>query len=319
MIAHPSEPHPRTDSDETISFAANRKAVMVIYGHDIEAKDALFGWLRTVGLQPREWSQLVSASGSASPYIGQVLEYAFQQVQAVIVLFTPDEHVHGRDALPSVSSTWRLQARPNVLFEAGMALIAHPNRTVIVTLGPQELPSDLAGRHYVRLNRTAGPLNDMANRLQAAGCEVDKSGTDWLDPTRFPDRDTIASSPPTHSAGAGQRTVDQTPAEDPPGSQRETPPLESLAPFTMADDESSTVSGEGVYLVGLDIQPGVYRTTGPADRNGMCYYALLSSTNTSDIINNNNVGGPATITIGPDVKAVHFSGCKPWHRLDIEA
>ena len=187
FITGPPGTGPSAAADKATTFATDRKAVMVIYGHDISANDALFDWLRAVGLQPREWSQLVQASGSASPYIGDILDKALQHVQAVIAFFTPDEYV------TAVSSTgdseWRLQARPNVLIEAGMALITHPTRTVIVTLGTQELPSDLAGRHYVRLSRTAvGPLHDLAGRLRAAGCDTDTTGTAWLDPARFPDR-----------------------------------------------------------------------------------------------------------------------------------
>ena len=73
----------------------------------------------------------------------------------------------------------------------------------------------------------------------------------------------------------------------------------------------SAMDGDGVFVVGLDIKPGVYRTAGPVSgRSG--YYALLSSTNTSDIINNNNIDGRATITVGPDVKAVSVSHCQPW-------
>jgi predicted nucleotide-binding protein len=183
------------------AFATNRKAVMVIYGHDHEANNALFAWLRAVGLQPKEWSQLVQLSGSASPYIGQVLDHAFQDAQAVVALFTPDERVRERGSLqPAASSAWRLQARPNVLIEAGMALASHPDRTVLITLGHPELPSDLAGRHYIRLDGSPGPLNDIANRLDDAGCEVDRTGTDWLDATRFPDRNHIAADPPNSSA-----------------------------------------------------------------------------------------------------------------------
>jgi predicted nucleotide-binding protein len=85
-------------------------------------------------------------AAAPAPYIGRVLEEAFRNVQAVIALFTPDEHVLARDAPATDESSWRLQARPNVLIEAGMALITHPDRTVIVVLGDQELPSDLAGR-----------------------------------------------------------------------------------------------------------------------------------------------------------------------------
>jgi predicted nucleotide-binding protein len=187
FITGPPGTGPSAAADKATTFATDRKAVMVIYGHDTQANEALFAWLRAIGLQPREWTQLIQASGSASPYVGEVLDKALQNVQAVIAFFTPDEYV--TSAGPQDDSTWRLQARPNVLIEAGMALITHPTRTVIVTLGTQELPSDLAGRHYVRLSRTAvEPLHDFAGRLRAAGCDTDTTGTAWLDPGRFPDR-----------------------------------------------------------------------------------------------------------------------------------
>jgi hypothetical protein len=76
----------------------------------------------------------------------------------------------------------------------------------------------------------------------------------------------------------------------------------------------SMMSGNGVFVVGLDIRPGTYHTTG-AVGGVNCYYALLSSTNTSDIVDNNNVTGPATIKVGPDIKAVQISGCNPWRRI----
>jgi predicted nucleotide-binding protein len=185
-------PSTSTDARPATAFAANRKAVMVIYGHDLEARDALFDWLRAIGLQPREWNQLVAVAGAGSPYIGQVLDHAFQQAQAVIALFTPDERVSATAASPSDTRSWRLQARPNVLFEAGMALVSHPTQTVLVLLGPQELPSDLAGRHYIKLSPTdPAPLHDLATRLRQAGCDTDLSGTDWLKLSRFPNRDHI--------------------------------------------------------------------------------------------------------------------------------
>lgn len=74
------------------------------------------------------------------------------------------------------------------------------------------------------------------------------------------------------------------------------------------------MSKDGVYVVGADIQPGTYHTTGARStaNGGQCYYALLSSTNTNDIIDNNNVTGPATITIRKRVKAVNITNCNPW-------
>jgi hypothetical protein len=72
--------------------------------------------------------------------------------------------------------------------------------------------------------------------------------------------------------------------------------------------------------VGLDITPGVYRTAGPAP-GGNGYIALLKSTRTSDIMDNLIVRGPATITVGPGVKAVYAQRCQPWRRLgdDLDA
>src|SRR5258708_9403700 len=194
--SQPPQAQARADTSQATTYAANRKAVMVIYGHDTEANTALFDWLRTIGLQPQEWSQLVRASGNASPYIGQVLDAAFRDAQAVVAFFTPDEHVVARTAPPEDQNAWRLQARPNVLIEAGMALITHPERTVLAVLGHQELPSDLAGRHYIRLSPIAvEPLHDLAGRLQAAGCVTDTTAPPRLYPARFPHRKATKARP----------------------------------------------------------------------------------------------------------------------------
>jgi hypothetical protein len=75
------------------------------------------------------------------------------------------------------------------------------------------------------------------------------------------------------------------------------------------------MSGDGVYVVGQDIRKGTWHTTGAVGGSGgNCYYALLSSTDTQSIIDNNNTTGPATIMVGPGVAAVQVSGCNPWTR-----
>lgn len=182
--------------DKATTFAADRKAVMVIYGHDEEANQALFDWLRAIGLQPQEFTHLIDAKGEGAPYIGDVVRSAFDHVQAVIAFFTPDEHTLDRTAAPAGAAGWRLQSRPNVMIEAGMALVTHPDRTILVVLGTQELPSDLAGRHYIRLDHTKpAPLNDLAQRLRRAGCDTTLTGNDWLKPERFPDRDHLPRRP----------------------------------------------------------------------------------------------------------------------------
>jgi hypothetical protein len=83
---------------------------------------------------------------------------------------------------------------------------------------------------------------------------------------------------------------------------------------TSEPDVSPSMGGDGLFVVGVDIEPGVYRTAGPAGDGRSGYYALLSSTSTQDVIDNGNVAGPVTITIGPGVKAVSLAGWQPWHR-----
>ncbi|HUY48331.1 MAG TPA: hypothetical protein VMV92_21810 [Streptosporangiaceae bacterium] len=78
---------------------------------------------------------------------------------------------------------------------------------------------------------------------------------------------------------------------------------------------ATSMSADGVYVVGVDIQPGTYHTTGAsAAGGGQCYVARLSSTNTNDIIDNNITNGPSTISTG-QAKAIDVSGCKPWIRI----
>lgn len=77
--------------------------------------------------------------------------------------------------------------------------------------------------------------------------------------------------------------------------------------------KANTIPGEGLFLVGKDIQPGTYKST-PAD-SGNCYYARLSSTDTSDIIDNNNTSGPVVVTIKATDKAFSVSGCNEFHKI----
>ena len=186
--------HRAVSAQDSRVQAADPAAVMVVQGQDADANRALFDWLRSLGLRPKEWGQLLHTTGSASPFIGDVVDQAFRLAQAVVVLFTPDERVALREELSGRAEHWRMQARPNVLFEAGTALATHPTQTILAVLGDQELPSDLAGRHYVRLSDVAA-LRDLAQRLQDAGCPVDRTGDHWLDYDRFPQRGGLPAEP----------------------------------------------------------------------------------------------------------------------------
>ncbi len=71
----------------------------------------------------------------------------------------------------------------------------------------------------------------------------------------------------------------------------------------------STISADGVYVVGKDIPAGVYHTTG----GSQCYYATLGSTDTSNILDNNNFNGPETVDVS-GAYAFQITGGCTWHR-----
>jgi carboxypeptidase C (cathepsin A) len=77
---------------------------------------------------------------------------------------------------------------------------------------------------------------------------------------------------------------------------------------------SNTISASGVYVVGKDIQPGVYHTSGSGGGGIMnqCYYATLGSTDTSNILDNNNFNGPETVDVS-GAYAFQIDGGCTWH------
>ncbi|AUX25129.1 uncharacterized protein SOCEGT47_056730 [Sorangium cellulosum] len=170
----------------TKSANPDKKKVFVIHGRDEKRRKAMFDFLRSIGLQPIEWSQARAMTGKAAPYIGEILDAAFDRAQAVVALLTGDDEARLRPELLSAGENEEAltpQARANVLFEAGMAMGSHADRTVFVEIGRLRTFSDIAGRHTVRI--TQDPQSSIANRqeiaarLHDAGCDVDISGTDW--------------------------------------------------------------------------------------------------------------------------------------------
>jgi predicted nucleotide-binding protein len=162
----------------------NGNKVFVVHGRNLRLRDGMFTFLRSVGLEPIEWAEAVMMTGKASPYIGEILETAFSKAQAIVVLLSGDDEARLRDELRGASEAayetdLTPQARPNVLFEAGMAMAYSPDRTVLVEFGQLRPFSDVAGRHSVKMDGSSKKRQELAQRLQQAGCSVKMSGTDW--------------------------------------------------------------------------------------------------------------------------------------------
>ena len=168
-----------------IKRVGQNDSVFVVHGRDESLRQSMFGFLRAVGLKPLEWEKALLMAKGANPHISEVLDAAMARVQAVVVMFSPDDLAMLDPALrgkrePASECKLLGQPRSNVLFEAGLALGRHPDKTLIVQIGAVRGFSDIAGRHVVRLTNDHKKRTDFVNRLEKIGCKVDRQGTDWL-------------------------------------------------------------------------------------------------------------------------------------------
>jgi hypothetical protein len=83
-------------------------------------------------------------------------------------------------------------------------------------------------------------------------------------------------------------------------------PTKTLTP-TKTPDPLLAIHGDGIYLVNVDIAPGVWRSQGTGD---ICYWEI--TTKTGDIINNHFGMAGGTAYISPLAFQVTFQDCGDW-------
>jgi predicted nucleotide-binding protein len=165
-------------------------SVFVVHGRDGPLRKSMFEFLRALGLQPLEWNHAVKQAKGNNPDVGDIVDAVMEKAQVVVVMFSPDdlaqlkEHFCNSDD-HSTEGRLQGQARPNVLFEAGLALGRHPEKTILVQVGKVRAFSDIAGKHLVKLTDDHASRIDLANRLDKAGAPVDRTGSDWMSAGNF--------------------------------------------------------------------------------------------------------------------------------------
>lgn len=174
----------RTTAVRSIKVTKNN-SIFVVHGRDEALRRSMFELLRAFDINPIEWSEAIAKAKGANPNIGQVIDNAMKQVQGVLVMFSPDEQAklkpkfckpHEQNSLGKLND----QSRPNVIFEAGLALGAHPQKTLLVQVGEMRELSDIAGKHILRLSNDPGSRNELANRLRRKlKFKVNTNGQDW--------------------------------------------------------------------------------------------------------------------------------------------
>ncbi len=180
-----SEASQEIRAEPIIKGEINKRAVFVVHGRNEEIRSAMFEFLRAIGLEPIEWEKAIQMTGKPNPHIDEILIEAFNNAQAILIVFTPDDLAKlnprfQKENDPSYERDLTGQARLNVLFEAGMAYGKDPNRAVLVEIGELRPFSDISGRHLVKFKGTPEDRNILANRLKLVGCDVNLEGNDWL-------------------------------------------------------------------------------------------------------------------------------------------
>jgi hypothetical protein len=136
-------------------------------------------------------------------------------------------------------------------------------------------------------------------------------------------------------AGAKTKTTASPAAANPVPSTKVTTvyvtvqaPAAPVAPVTTAPPPAAattnpapaavTVPGDGTYVVGTDIKPGLYKTSGPsASGFGDCYWEREKdlSGGFGSILANDNAKGQTTVKVLSSDAAFKTSGCADWVKI----
>jgi predicted nucleotide-binding protein len=161
--------------------------VFVVHGRDSNLRDSMYAFLGALGLKPQEWGHAIRSvrRHGGNPYVNDAVNKIMEQAEAIVVLLSPDDEVQLKPQFLSKSERQtegklRGQARPNVIFETGIAIGAHHKKTVIVQIGDVKAFTDIGGMHILRMNGSDASRNELAKRLEDLGCTINTDGDHWL-------------------------------------------------------------------------------------------------------------------------------------------
>lgn len=145
------------DSGDTDGeLARDPGRVLMIHGRDSFGVKEVARLVETLGLEPVYWEEALDRTGVWSPSVIERFRSCLDVAQGVLVVL---EGGLGESAV-------------NLAFEAGLALGLAEARTVVVQLGDQTPPRDLAEVNILRLRSTEESVNALSAALRKAGCAV---------------------------------------------------------------------------------------------------------------------------------------------------
>jgi predicted nucleotide-binding protein len=184
-------PAPQSRAKPTPKAAkpTRNNSIFVVHGRDGNLTEDMYLFLRSIDLNPIEWNEAIKgAKGGANPIVGDVIDQAMKKAQGIMVLLSPDEDAKLKNtfATPRDKKTGlnKLdgQPRPNVIFEAGLALGAHSDKTILVQVGDIRDISDIAGKHMAHLTNKPASRKALAMRLRdKLKFKINIDGDHWLE------------------------------------------------------------------------------------------------------------------------------------------
>lgn len=170
--------------EERSAVKMNHNKVFVVTGRNESLRLSVFNLLRALKLEPMEWMEVIRTTGEASPYLSQAIMKSIEKAGAVVVIMAPEEDATLDKEFWSEEGDEKIykQPRPNVIFEAGLALGMKESKTIILQFGELRIFSDILGKHVTKY-RGKDKENDfkldLLDKLKIAGCQCE-AGRDYF-------------------------------------------------------------------------------------------------------------------------------------------
>ena len=140
--------------------------VFIVHGHDMAAKHEVARFVEKLKLKVT----ILDEQPGRGQTIIEKLEAHASNTGFAIVLLTPDDIGESKDKPDNL----KLRARQNVIFEMGYFVKGlGRDRVCVMSSEEVEIPSDLAGVEYIRLDADGGWQLKLVREMMAAGLTVD--------------------------------------------------------------------------------------------------------------------------------------------------
>lgn len=153
------------DEAEMKEELPNNNSVFLVHGHDEGTKHSVARFLEKLGVEPVILQEQIN---KGMTIIEKFQEFA-KRAGFAVVLMTPDDHGYP----VTKEELKRHRARQNVILELGYftALLGR-EKTMVLVKGDIELPSDVIGVTYERIDDGEGWKMKLARELKEAGFKI---------------------------------------------------------------------------------------------------------------------------------------------------